>query len=255
MPRSAASSFSCETAHGEQQPTDQPHPEERPKAASRRVGTSRVVAHPSRRLRAFRCARFARLLRVRWSLVGTHEHPTALRRHRHRRPGHHPVPALLDQHRALVGRPRGARGGPAGRPAQRRHRRPVAVELHRRPRHRDRPHPASGLEPALARPCAVGRRQRRRRPAPRGARRAVRRCRVRGLRRRRHQPGRFLPPHAVDLLALRPGRRLSLRLGRPQCELRADHPQLHEALRRHARGFRQDLRRPARQCAVASRMP
>ena len=37
--------------------------------------------------------------------------------------------------------------------------------------------------------------------------------------------------------------------GGAERELRADHPQLHEALRRHARGFRQDLRRAARQCA------
>ena len=53
--------------------------------------------------------------------------------------------------------------------------------------------------------------------------RCRRRCRDRGLRRRRHQPRRFVPPHAVDLQPLRARRRLSLRLGRPERELRADH--------------------------------
>ena len=52
------------------------------------------------------------------------------------------------------------------------------------------------------------------------------------------------------LLALRAGRRLSLRLRRRQRVLRADHQELHEQLRRDARGFRQALRRAARQCAV-----
>ena len=82
--------------------------------------------------------------------------------------------------------------------------------------YRNRPHPASRPVVALARPCADGRRLRHRGAAPRGARGASRRRRSRRLHRRRYQPCRFVPPNAVDLLALCAGCGLSLWLRRSQ---------------------------------------
>ena len=61
--------------------------------------------------------------------------------------------------------------------------------------------------------------------------------------------GQF-PQDAVFVFALRPGCGVSLRLRRPERQLRADHPPLHEPHRRDARGFRPHLRRPARQRAT-----
>ena len=140
--------------------------------------------------------------------------------------------------------------------AQHRHRRPVAVELHRRrPTPRSASPSISGLSPRWLDHVPLG-----------GAsgivalRRAARAVQcgdaefVVCVAGDTNQVDSFRA-HAVDLLALRPGCRLSLRLGRPQCQLRPDRPQLHEALRRHARGFRQDLRRPARQRAVLPACP
>ena len=194
----------------------------------------------------------ARLLRMRGS-QSTPIPQATLRRRRRRSTRHDPVPALFDQHARI--------GGSAARVREVIQRAGLRKRGHRRPSlssftvgagHRGRAHAAFRAVAALARPRAVGRRERRRGAAPRGARGARRRCRHRGLRRRRHQPCRFASADAVDLLALRAGRGLSVRLGRRQCELRADHAQLHEALRRQARGLRQDLRRPARQRTVVS---
>ena len=142
---------------------------------------------------------------------------------------------LLDEHGAPVGRPGGPREGSSGRLAQRRHRRP-AVELH-------------GPDTAVGLTQHLGLSPRWLDHVPLWRRQASSAFRTAGgaavqcgdaelvLRRRRHQPGRSVPPDAVDLSRFCAGRRLSLAARRPQRELRPDHPQLHDAqVRRDARG-------------------
>src|SRR4029079_5366891 len=63
-------------------------------------------------------------------------------------------------------------------------------------------------------------------------------------------PCRFVSQDVVDVLAVRPGRGLSLRLRWRQRLVRADYEELYESLRGEARGFRQALHRAARQRAV-----
>ena len=105
-------------------------------------------------------------------------------------------------------------------------------------RHRRRRDPAPGREPALARPHSHRRRLGRDGPAPRRARGAGGRRRHRRLHRRRRQPRRVVPADARRLLALRPRRELSLRLGRAELDLRLHHRGLHARARRDPRGLR-----------------
>src|SRR5260221_13233305 len=76
---------------------------------------------------------------------------TAIRWSRGRCTGNGALSALLDQHGALVARPRGARGDPEGGAQERRDRRVVTLALYGGSRHRDRLAAASLPDPALAR--------------------------------------------------------------------------------------------------------
>ena len=71
----------------------------------------------------------------------------------------------------------------------------------------------------------------------RAARRAGRRRRDRGLHRGRHQSRGLVPQHRQPVLALRPGRRVSLRRRRPERQLRAADRALYARVRRHPRDF------------------
>ena len=73
--------------------------------------------------------------------------------------------------------------------------------------------------------------------ALRRARRAGRRRRDRGLHRGRHQSRGLVPQHRQPVLALRPGRRVSLRRRRPERQLRAADRALYARVRRHPRDF------------------
>ena len=128
----------------------------------------------------------------------------------------------------------------------------MRVELHAGARYRRGPDPASGTDVALARSHSHGRRLRHRRAAPRRASRAIGRRRRGRLHRRRHQSYQFVSPQSRDVQPVRPRCGLSLWLRRRQRELRVSHRLLHAHLRRHPRGFRQDLRGATGQRAEVS---
>ena len=131
-------------------------------------------------------------------------------------------------------------------------RRPVRVELHAVSRHRGRADAAFRSVAALARSHPDGRRERRGGAAPRGARRAGRRRRDRGLHRGRHQSRRLVPAEPRELQPLRARRGLSVRRRRAERKLRAADLLLHAPVRHRAARLRQALRRAARQRAEVS---
>ncbi len=173
-----------------------------------------------------------------------------LRRHRRVRAGHRAVRALLDPRGALVPGARAEGSDRARRHRQGADRRAVRVELHAHARHRGGPDAAPGADAALAGPHPHGRRLGRGGAAPRGARGAKRRRPDRRVHRRRHQSRRLVPAHAGKLQPVRARCGVPLRRRRTQRELRLPDLLLHAHLRRHARGLRQAVRRPARQRAA-----
>src|SRR5262245_55988911 len=171
----------------------------------------------------------------------------ALQRLGPRAAGHGALRPLLDPLGALVARKSLFLASGEVQAEKRRNRWSHRLELHAGARHRHRLHPAHRRLAALARPRAARRRERRRCPEARRARRAVGRRADRGLPRRRHQPCRFVSPDARQLQPVRSRRGLPLWRRRPERELCVSHCPLHAHLRREARGLRQAVRGAARQ--------
>ncbi len=126
---------------------------------------------------------------------------------------------LLDDERAREGRDRRA----------------VRLQLHPRARYRGRLHAACRAVAALSGMAADGRRVRRARAAPGGARGAGGRCRDRRLHRRRYRERHAASATCSQISPHSRGRGVPVRRRRPERELRADHRRLYARDRRHAR--------------------
>ena len=147
----------------------------------------------------------------------------------------------------MVARARAARTNQARQIATEGYRWICRVELYCRAGYRGRAHATFRAFAALARSHPFRWRERGRGVAQSGAGGAGRGCGCRGLCRRRYKSCRLVPQDAFDLFPLCAGRCLSLRVGRCQRIVCADHETLHEQLRRQAGRLRQDMHRAARQ--------